>query len=128
MDRFFRVVKSNVNNVLSNLEDPEKVLEQAVADMQTDLVKIRQAYAEISATHKRMEKQKEAADKMAVDWYKIVRQQSAAGVETKGFEDKSDLLAKHGKCRNKRRELHTHIGTEEGSQKLKILKRSSSYS
>lgn len=24
-DRFFRVVKSNVNGVLSNLEDPEKV-------------------------------------------------------------------------------------------------------
>jgi len=82
MDRFFRVVKSNVNNVLSNLEDPEKVLEQAVADMQTDLVKIRQAYAEISATQKRMEKQKEAADKMAVDWYK--RAQLALG---KGDEE-----------------------------------------
>ena len=47
-DRFFRVVKSNVNSLLSNLEDPEKILDQAVNDMQNDLVKIRQSYAEIS--------------------------------------------------------------------------------
>ena len=52
-DRFFRVVKSNVNNLLSNMEDPEKVLDQAMDDMQKDLVKIRQSYAEISATQKR---------------------------------------------------------------------------
>lgn len=69
-DRFFRVVKSNVNNLLSGLEDPEKILDQAVNDMQNDLVKIRQSYAEISATQKRMEKQKEQATKMADEWYK----------------------------------------------------------
>lgn len=70
MDRFFRVIKSNVNNVLSSLEDPEKVLEQAVSDMQSDLVKIRQSYAEVSATQKRMEKQKDQASATANDWYK----------------------------------------------------------
>eukprot|EP01041_Mallomonas_annulata_P001042 gene1042-2039_t len=69
-DRFFRVVKSNINNVLQNLEDPEKVLDQAVGDMQEDLVKIRQSYAEISATQKRLEKQKEQADNLAADWYR----------------------------------------------------------
>lgn len=69
-DRFFRVVKSNVNALLSNLEDPEKILDQAVNDMQNDLVKIRQSYAEISATQKRMEKQKEQAVKMGDEWYK----------------------------------------------------------
>lgn len=82
MDRFFRVVKSNVNSVLSSLEDPEKVLDQAVNDMQTDLVKIRQNYAEISATQKRMEKQKTEANALAADWYK--RAQLALG---KGDED-----------------------------------------
>lgn len=69
-DRFFRVVKSNVNALLSNLEDPEKILDQAVNDMQNDLVKIRQSYAEISASQKRMEKQKEQAVKMGDEWYK----------------------------------------------------------
>ena len=69
-DRFARVVKSNVNQVLGNLEDPEKVLDQAVADMQNDLVKIRQSYAEIFATQKRSQKQKDDADAAAADWYK----------------------------------------------------------
>ena len=69
-DRFVKVVASNVNSVISNLEDPEKILDQAVTDMQKDLVKIRQSYAEISATNKRSEKQKEAADKLAGEWYR----------------------------------------------------------
>jgi phage shock protein A len=69
-DRFVRVVSSNVNSALKTLEDPEKVLDQAVNDMQNDLVKIRQSYAEISASQKRMLKQKEQADGLANDWYK----------------------------------------------------------
>ena len=33
-DRFSRVAKSNLNNVLKNLEDPEKIMNQALEDMQ----------------------------------------------------------------------------------------------
>ncbi len=33
-DRFQRVAKSNINNVLKSMEDPEKMLNQAVEDMQ----------------------------------------------------------------------------------------------
>lgn len=33
-DRFTRVAKSNINNILKNLEDPEKIMNQAVEDMQ----------------------------------------------------------------------------------------------
>jgi len=69
-DRFTRVAKSNMNNVLKNLEDPEKIMEQAVSDMQGDLVKVRQSYAEITATQRRLLKQKEQAEEMAEDWKK----------------------------------------------------------
>eukprot|EP00559_Dactyliosolen_fragilissimus_P005273 CAMPEP_0184862612 /NCGR_PEP_ID=MMETSP0580-20130426/7056_1 /TAXON_ID=1118495 /ORGANISM="Dactyliosolen fragilissimus" /LENGTH=260 /DNA_ID=CAMNT_0027360561 /DNA_START=220 /DNA_END=1002 /DNA_ORIENTATION=- len=68
-DRFSRVAKSNLNNVLKQLEDPEKVMSQALEDMQNDLVKIRQSYAEVTATQRRLLKQKEQADTMAQDWY-----------------------------------------------------------
>ena len=64
-DRFARVVTSNINNVIKGLEDPEKILDQAVNDMQSDLIKIRQSYAEISATQQRMINQKDNADKLA---------------------------------------------------------------
>jgi phage shock protein A len=33
-DRFSRVAKSNINNILKNLEDPEKIMNQALEDMQ----------------------------------------------------------------------------------------------
>ena len=33
-DRFSRVAKSNLNNILQNLEDPEKIMTQALEDMQ----------------------------------------------------------------------------------------------
>lgn len=33
--------------VVSSVEDPEKVLDQAVEDMQNDLIKLRQAAAEV---------------------------------------------------------------------------------
>eukprot|EP00546_Thalassionema_frauenfeldii_P005249 CAMPEP_0178916546 /NCGR_PEP_ID=MMETSP0786-20121207/12709_1 /TAXON_ID=186022 /ORGANISM="Thalassionema frauenfeldii, Strain CCMP 1798" /LENGTH=289 /DNA_ID=CAMNT_0020589913 /DNA_START=189 /DNA_END=1058 /DNA_ORIENTATION=- len=69
-DRFSRVAKANINNVLKNLEDPEKILNQAVEDMQSDLVKVRQSYAEVTATQRRLLKQKEQADALAEDWYK----------------------------------------------------------
>jgi phage shock protein A len=69
-DRIVRVITSNVNNLIKSMEDPEKIIEQAVIDMQNDLIKIRQSYAEVSATQKRMEKQLEQAQSAAADWYR----------------------------------------------------------
>lgn len=68
-DRFLRVAKANLNNILQTWEDPEKILEQAVEDMQKDLVKIRQSYAEVSASQKRMERQAQEAERLAKSWY-----------------------------------------------------------
>lgn len=76
-DRFVRLVKSNVNDALQKMEDPEKVLEQAVQDMQKDLIKVRQAYAEVSASSKRMEEQVRLAESEAAKWYE--RAQLALG-------------------------------------------------
>lgn len=69
-DRFSRVAKSNLNDLANKLEDPEKIMEQALEEMQNDLVKIRQSYAEVTATQRRILKQKEQCDAMAQDWYK----------------------------------------------------------
>mmetsp|Transcript_5141 Transcript_5141/g.8027 ORF Transcript_5141/g.8027 Transcript_5141/m.8027 type:complete len:303 (-) Transcript_5141:127-1035(-) len=80
-DRFSRVAKSNLNNVLKTLEDPEKIMNQAVEDMQGDLVKVRQSYAEITATQRRLLKQKEQADALADDWYKRAQLALSKGEE-----------------------------------------------
>ena len=69
IDRFMRVAKGNINSVLQNLEAPEKIMNQAVEDMQKDLVKIRQTYAEVTASQRRLNKQKQQAEAVANDWY-----------------------------------------------------------
>ncbi|CAB9506542.1 Membrane-associated 30 kDa protein, chloroplastic [Seminavis robusta] len=68
-DRFVRVFNANVNKIVSGLEDPEKVIVQAVDDMQTDLVKIRQTYAETTARQRRLQRQKDQADADGEAWY-----------------------------------------------------------
>lgn len=67
-DRFSRVARSNLNNVLKKLEDPEKVMEQALADMQDDLVKVRQSYAEVAGSTRRMERELETLTVTADEW------------------------------------------------------------
>lgn len=69
-DRFFRVIRANLNQAVSGMEDPEKILNQTVTDMQTDVVKVRQAYAEVSATLKRIERQREQAIVTSTEWKK----------------------------------------------------------
>lgn len=39
-DRVSRLVRSNVTSLVQSLEDPEKIIEQAVKDMQSDLIKV----------------------------------------------------------------------------------------
>ncbi len=69
LDRISRVVKSNVNSLVNGAEDPEKVLQQTVADMQGDLVSMRQAVAQAIATQKRTERQSEQAARTAQEYY-----------------------------------------------------------
>lgn len=54
-DRLSRVVRANLNDMVGQAEDPEKILEQAVIDMQEDLVQLRQAVARSIAEQKKTE-------------------------------------------------------------------------
>ena len=69
LDRISRLVRSNVNHLVTGAEDPEKVLQQTVLDMQSDLVSMRQAVAQAIATQKRTERQCEQAKRTAAEWY-----------------------------------------------------------
>jgi len=69
-ERFARVTKANANKMLQGFEDPEKILDQAVDDMQADLIKVRQSYAEVLATQRRLGTQKEQSDEVGNEWYR----------------------------------------------------------
>jgi len=68
-DRIWRVIRANLNALVSKAEDPEKILEQVVLDMQDDLIQLRQAVAQAIATQKRTERQYSQAQTTANDWY-----------------------------------------------------------
>lgn len=80
-DRLSRVVRANLNDMVSKAEDPEKILEQAIIDMQEDLVQLRQAVAGAIATQKRTEQQYNKNQTEANNW-----QQRAQLALTKGDE------------------------------------------
>jgi phage shock protein A len=70
LDRIGMVVKSNVNAMVTAAEDPEKILEQSIIDMQEDLVQLRQAVAQSMAALKRQEQQYSQSASQAQEWEK----------------------------------------------------------
>ena len=68
-DRISRVVRSNVNDMVSKAEDPEKILEQAIIDMQEDLLQLRQAVAKAIASQKKTEQQYNQNQSTANNWH-----------------------------------------------------------
>jgi phage shock protein A len=67
-DRVSRVVRANLNDIVSKAEDPEKILEQTILDMQEDLVQMRQAVASAIASQKRTQQQYNQAQTESNNW------------------------------------------------------------
>ena len=67
-DRVKRVVGANLNDLVTKAEDPEKILEQAIIEMQEDLVRLRQGVAQAIAAQKRTEKQYNDANNELNKW------------------------------------------------------------
>jgi phage shock protein A len=69
-ERIIMVLKSNLNAIVSAAEDPEKILEQLIFDMQEDLVQLRQAVAQAIASLKIQEQQYNQSTTQAQEWEK----------------------------------------------------------
>lgn len=70
IDRILRVIRANINSLVGQAEDPEKILEQTVEDMQQDLIQMRQAVAGAIATQKRTERQCNQNQSTGEEWYR----------------------------------------------------------
>jgi len=70
IDRILRVIRANLNALVGQAEDPEKLLEQTVTEMQENLVQLRQAVASAIATQKRTERQAHQAQSTGEEWYR----------------------------------------------------------
>jgi len=67
-DRFSQLLKSNINDLISKAEDPEKMLAQILEDMRGQLAKAKQQVAVAIADEKRLRDQADSEYKQAQDW------------------------------------------------------------
>jgi phage shock protein A len=81
-DRLSRVVRANLNDMVSKAEDPEKMLEQAVSDMQEDLVQVRQAVARAIAEQRQTEQKYSKDQSEANKWEQRAKLALSKGDET----------------------------------------------
>ena len=69
-DRLGTLLKSNINDLISRAENPEKVLNQLITDMRSQLAKAKQEVASAIADEKKLAAQVEKEKKQAEEWQK----------------------------------------------------------
>jgi len=90
--RIARLIKSNLNDLISRSEDPEKMLNQIVIDMNAQLVEAKKQVAASIADEKRLAKQAEQEASNAAEWERRAMMAVRAG---------DDNLAKEALTRKK---------------------------
>jgi phage shock protein A len=69
-DRLSSLIKSNINDLISSAENPEKMLNQIIIDMRSQLAKAKQQVAAAIADEKRLKDQVDGEVTQAQDWEK----------------------------------------------------------
>jgi len=114
LDRLSRLLRANLNAFVSDAEDPIKILDQSVADMQDDLVKLRQAVGMAIASQKRLENQAGQSKEQIKNWF--LRAELAL---KKGEED----LAREALIRKKTfQETYESLSTQFQTQNVQVEK------
>ena len=99
-DRFRRVVKSNINDMISKAENPEKMLTQLIEDMNEQLIESKRAVAGAIADEKQLERQLLQQRAQSEDWEKRA---------VLAVREGKDELAKRALVRTQ--ELKEYVGT-----------------
>jgi phage shock protein A len=98
-DRLSSLLRSNINDLISRAEDPEKMLNQILVDMRSQLAKAKQQVATAIADEKRLRDQADGEFKQGQDW-----QQKAMLAIKEGRDD----LARQALMRQTEHENHGH--------------------
>src|SRR5438093_10568063 len=67
-DRLSTMLRSNINDLISRAENPEKMLNQLILDMKSNLAKAKQEAAAAIADEKKLQADAEGLKKQAEDW------------------------------------------------------------
>lgn len=122
LDRTLFLVRANVNDWLSQREDPEKTLEQAVEQLWQEMRNMRQAVAQAIATQKRTQRQFSQAQTAAQEWHRRAQLALVRGNEQLAKE----ALLHRQSHQNTAQTLHNHLEQQQEvitrlKQQLRIL-------
>ncbi len=79
MDRISRLVRANVNEIIDKAEDPEKMLDQILRDMQTNIQTARGQVAAMIAQEKELEADMKETRTLALQWSAKAQRSVEAG-------------------------------------------------
>ena len=68
MDRLSRLLRANINDALDRAEDPEKMLDQILRDMQGNIQTAREQVANMIAQEKELEADLQDAQRDSREW------------------------------------------------------------
>src|SRR2546428_10069506 len=83
-DRLSTLFRSNINDLISRAENPEKMLNQLIVDMRSHLAKAKQQVAAAIADEKRLAAQVDVEKKGAEDWERRAGLAVQVGPERRG--------------------------------------------
>jgi len=116
-DRLSTLIRSNINDLISRAENPEKMLNQLIVDMRSQLAKAKQQVAAAIADEKKLSAQAEQEKKMAEDWEK----RAVLAVQEGRDDLAKQALLRHNEHVQAAVTLHeTWVKHREETEKLKL--------
>lgn len=79
LDRISRLVRANVNDLIDQAEDPEKMIDQILRDMQSNITTARAQVAAMIAQEKELEADVNESQELATEWGEKARRAVSAG-------------------------------------------------
>ncbi len=117
LDRLSTLIRSNINDLISRAENPEKMLNQLIVDMRTQLAKAKQQVASAIADEKKLSAQVEQEKKLAEDWEK----RAILAVQEGRDDLAKQALLRHNEHGQHAVQLHeTWVKHREETDKLKV--------
>ena len=116
MDRLSRLIRANVNDLIDQAEDPEKMLDQILRDMQSNMTTARAQVAAMIAQEKELEADLNETRRLANEWGAKAQRAVAAGKDDLAREA---LRRKRDNDENARVYEQQHQVQEQAVDKLK---------
>ena len=116
-DRLSTLIRSNISDLIARAENPEKMLNQLIVDMRSQLAKAKQQVAGAIADEKRLAAQVDQEKKSAGDWEK----RAVLAVQEGRDDLAKQALVRHNEHAQAAVQLHeTWVKHREETEKLKL--------